>query len=90
MERQLFRVSPEKQIPTQERDILLCSLSRKHQAFCTTKLFAQAFFIKKLVKQMHCLSDRFQRREPLLFSGVSFDDALSDFSYEILHFCSLP
>jgi hypothetical protein len=28
----------EKQIPAQERDILLCSLSRKHQAFWTKSL----------------------------------------------------
>ena len=76
MERQLFRVANYTGISENRY------LHRK-EIFCFV-------VCPENIKQMRCLSDRFQRHELSLFFVVSFDDALSDFSYEIFHFCSLP
>lgn len=76
MERQLFRVANYAGIPKNK--------------YLHRKDMFRFVVCPENIKQMHCLSDRSQRRELLIFFVVSFDDALSDFSYEIFHFCSLP
>jgi len=76
MERQLFRVANYAGIP-------------KNRYLHRKEIF-RFVVCPENIKQVHCLSDRFQRREPLLFFVVSCDDALSDFSYEIFHFYFLP